>query len=456
MSSIKTNYPGKATTQAGGAGWKTDGNKIVDHLGNDVQWVLELVGSIVNNTTEAEYKQYIDDRKRKGVNALGFGCMQRLYGSNTPRYRTTGGEDPFNSTIPSTSSFDFSDPNEDYWVWVDGIIDYAAHSGMTVFLVVSFLGWQHGSEGWADMIADNGTSRMADYGTFLADRYKDRPNIVWVMGGDWDGVYLSSDIDAEINATANAIKAADPNHLMTAHHHGEINESSRIQYNEDWLDFNGIYEKNTYIVTASESEYGQTGSAGQDLPIAFLEGGVTNLSGSGITDIVSMRQSYVALLSGNVGVTFLTTPQWHFSSSNGPSPTSGSSDWENVLDTNGAQYLTYLRRLQLARDLPSIEPDHSDTFVTAGKGTKSSGYTYSPARANSSQLVAFCNSGASLTVDKSQFSGNIKVRWYSPTDGSSQTEHESISASGSEVFAPPTVADWVLLIDLVSLDLGVP
>ena len=54
------------------------------------------------------------------------------------------------------------------------------------------------------------------YGMFLADRYKDRPNIIWIIDGDIQGDVKTSVWDA----LALSIKAGDPNHLMTFHPRG--------------------------------------------------------------------------------------------------------------------------------------------------------------------------------------------------------------------------------------------
>ena len=51
------------------------------------------------------------------------------------------------------------------------------------------------------------------YGTFLAERYKDNPNIVWIIGGDTRG-----DVKTEVWETlARTIRSIDKNHLMTFH-----------------------------------------------------------------------------------------------------------------------------------------------------------------------------------------------------------------------------------------------
>lgn len=54
------------------------------------------------------------------------------------------------------------------------------------------------------------------YGTFLANRYKAKPNVIWIMGGDVQG-----DIRPEVwDSLARTIRSIDKNHVMTYHPRG--------------------------------------------------------------------------------------------------------------------------------------------------------------------------------------------------------------------------------------------
>ena len=68
---------------------------------------------------------------------------------------------------------------------MDALLSYAETKGVLCFLFPAYVGFQGGDEGWmAEMVA-NGASRMQAYGAFIADRYKTRGNIVWMLGGDY-------------------------------------------------------------------------------------------------------------------------------------------------------------------------------------------------------------------------------------------------------------------------------
>src|SRR3546814_3229887 len=64
------------------------------------------------------------------------------------------------------------------------------------------------------------------YGRFLAERYGDKPNIVWLNGGDT----LGNENTETWQVLGRTIKAADPRHLMTFHPFGRSEEhTSELQ-----------------------------------------------------------------------------------------------------------------------------------------------------------------------------------------------------------------------------------
>lgn len=70
------------------------------------------------------------------------------------------------------------------------------------------------------------------YGTFLAQRYKDHPNIIWVIGGDIQG-NIKQDV---WDTLARTIKSIDKRHLMTFHPRGR-HTSAKWWAQAEWIDF---------------------------------------------------------------------------------------------------------------------------------------------------------------------------------------------------------------------------
>lgn len=132
-----------------------------------------------------------------------------------------------------------------YWDHMDYIIDAAAQNGIYIGMVPV----------WGSMVKAEriNAAQAKAYGTFLANRYKNRPNIIWIMGGDIQG-----DIHPEVwNAMAHAIKAIDKNHIMTYHPRGRYT-SAKWWSKADWIDF--------HTFQSGHRKYGQR-MGNKDYPI---------------------------------------------------------------------------------------------------------------------------------------------------------------------------------------------
>jgi len=63
------------------------------------------------------------------------------------------------------------------------------------------------------------------YGRFVGQRFKDLPNIVWMLGGD----YTPNKADQwTVTDLASAIREQDPTHLMTAITHRRVPPSMHL------------------------------------------------------------------------------------------------------------------------------------------------------------------------------------------------------------------------------------
>ena len=108
---------------------------------------------------------------------------------------------------------------------------------------------------WGSQVkAENINAQQAKaYGKFLANRYKNSPNIIWVMGGDIQG-----DIHPEVwESLATSIKSIDHNHLMTYHPRGRYT-SAKWWSKAKWLDF--------HTFQSGHRKYGQR-MGNKDYPI---------------------------------------------------------------------------------------------------------------------------------------------------------------------------------------------
>ena len=167
-------------------------------------WMGDTAWLLLSRISRAEAEQYLLTRKRQGFNVIQVMVLHTPKMTNTAtgaalidgdpgKPRTTPGNDP-------------AKPGEyDYWDHLDWVAKRAEQLGIYLALVPC----------WGS-IADAGTLNLQNaeaYGRFIAERYKNQPNIVWLDGGD-----TRSEMHSAVwELLGTTIKRYDPNHLMTFH-----------------------------------------------------------------------------------------------------------------------------------------------------------------------------------------------------------------------------------------------
>ena len=203
---------------------------LVDDSGQPVFLNGEAAWSLISGTTREQAEQYLDDRRRRGFNAIIVNLIEHKF--NGPRNRY--GDDPFLS--PSA----FDQPNEKYFAHADWVLAQARARGFTVLLFPLYLGYIGLDEGWYDETLQAGAEKCARYGAWVRRRYAGYSNVIWVLGGDRNPEKASPMVDA----LARAIRAAAPKQLMAAHDGPQVSGAENYAAG-GWLDINSTY---TYAI----------------------------------------------------------------------------------------------------------------------------------------------------------------------------------------------------------------
>ena len=192
-----------------------NGRYLVDQAGQPFLYTADTSWTLLSKLSVADAKRYIDIRKSQGFNTIQTNLIAWFRFDSGAR--GVAFEDD-----------DLSKPNEAYWSGVDEIIDYAASQQMLLSIGIMWLS----SNGGYDNSDAPTTSEMTTYATWVGERYRDRSNIIWFMGGDdQPEVLMSPTIKG-----GRALQAADPNHLIT-YHPGSNVYAIR---DEGWLSFNSF------------------------------------------------------------------------------------------------------------------------------------------------------------------------------------------------------------------------
>src|SRR5690606_32500712 len=153
-----------------------DRRYLVDRSGDAFLINGDTAWSLIPALTKGEAGLYLDDRRRKGFNAVIVQLVENHFSGPENR----DGQQPF---IPAG---DFSAPNEAYFAHADWVIREARDRGIAVLLFPAYLGYACGHEGWCAELVDNGAENLRSYGRYLGRRYRDFGNIIWAAGGDAD------------------------------------------------------------------------------------------------------------------------------------------------------------------------------------------------------------------------------------------------------------------------------
>ena len=322
-----------------------NGRYFVDQNGTPVLIHGDTPWSLIGELTREEVTEYLDDCAARKFNSLIVTSPEGVFTSDPP-YNAYG-------DAPFTTPGDFSTPNEAYFQHADWVIQEAAARGIQILLAPAYLGWP--GEGWLNAVRYNNTEQeMRNYGAWVGNRYKNRPNLMFHWGNDVRPEDLVS-VRNKIRAMAEGLRSVDPVHLMTYHSTSE--QSTFDVWNvtqESWLDFNNIY---TYqpVWQSAQGNYAFSPTT----PFILFESKYENEYGT--TGKQQRVQAYHALLSGAAGHFYGNSPIWHFGVLGG--------DWRAALQDPGRLDMMHVRDLFESRAWYRLVPDFANTALTAGHST---------------------------------------------------------------------------------------
>lgn len=181
-------------------------------------WLGDTAWLMFSKLTKEEIYLYLKNRKEKGYNVIQISVIHSLKDLDNPKF--TGDNKIFIDN-------NFKKPNEksEYWNHIEYAIDTASDMGMYVGLLPT----------WGSFVKD-GIINLENgeiYAEFLASRYKDKKNIIWIIGGDVRG---DAGLDV-FNLLGETFRKLCPDKLLAFHPFGRT--SSSYWFNDSkWMDIN--------------------------------------------------------------------------------------------------------------------------------------------------------------------------------------------------------------------------
>jgi hypothetical protein len=183
-----------------------NGRFLVDQKGKPFLVVGDSAWSLIVQPTEGDIERYLEDGGKRGFNAVIVNLIEHKFCTNPPRTRA--------GLVPFEKPGDFSTPNPAYFDFAYQVVRKAHDHGLAVWLFPAYVGYGGGDEGWFREMKASGRANLRAYGQFVGKRFKDLPNIVWAVGGDFTPDKADQWIVTEV---AKGIREEDPGRLMTAH-----------------------------------------------------------------------------------------------------------------------------------------------------------------------------------------------------------------------------------------------
>ncbi len=377
-------------------------------------WLGET-GWLLPERLDRDKAEYYLESCRKG----GFNVVQVQTMNGVPAMNVYG-----QSSLPFGFHFEQIDRPGVYGYWdhMDYIIDTAARKGIYIGMVCIWGGLVKG--GLMDV------EEAQRYGEFLAHRYKDRPNVIWMIGGD-----IRGDVKTEVwEALAESIRSIDTNHLMTFHPFGRT--SSAIWFhNAEWLDFHmfqsghrrygqGVGEDHEILGENMEEDNWRYVDYSHALlplkPVIDAEPIYEHIP-QGLHDPEEPRWqacdvrrfAYWSVFAGSFGHTYGHNAIMQFLKP-GVTPAYGAHEmWYEALHAPGFNQMKYLKALMLTFPFFERIPDQE---IIQGKNGQQ--YERIIATRGNDYMLVYNYTGRPFVADLSRITGKDKdAWWYNPSTG---------------------------------------
>ena len=237
-----------------------------------------------------------------------------------------------------------------------------------MLLCPAYLGYGGGDEGFFQEMSRCGPDKVRAYGRYVGKRFRNHPNLIWVVGGDFTP---PPDQRWTVEQVAAGIRDEDTVHLMTVHC-GTCDSAATLYGGRPWLQLNNVYHYREDLYAACLEQDARV----PRWPYFLIE---TAYEGEHkATPDRIRRQAYWPLLSGAFGILYGNSPVWHFGS-RGVYDQGG--DWVAAINSRGAQDMARLAAMFRDRPWWLLRPDRDHKVVTAGYGDLRASWTTSSPRA---------------------------------------------------------------------------
>lgn len=380
----------------------------VDQNGSPVFWLGITQWQIFREYALEDAGTILENTKSKG-----FAFVQAmLMGVGDGTKPNVYGEKPWTNNDPLT-------PNEAYFKNVDSVIQIARDNNVVLSVTLYHQRYRK------YITVDNARA----WAKWLAQRYKNMPNIVWSMTPE-----AKQEFVPVLRELAAGLHEGDAGlHLITFKPDPAPYSSSFI-HDEKWLDFNGMqtWKAVELIYPMVTKDY----NLKPVKPVLMAEGAYEAGTeyGFDVTPLWIRRQAYYSYLAG-AHHTYGHNDSWRVL------PT-----WKKALDAPGAVQMGILKKIFLGRnEWWYLVPDQS-IFASGGQ-TAGQVLNLAARHKDGKWIMVYLAGKASFSINMNRLTaaGKVNAFWIDPRTGESVAAG-SLSNTGIESFSTPSEWEDALLI----------
>ena len=422
----------------------------IDQNGQPFFWLGDTGWLLFTKLNREETERYLEDRRSKGFNVIQVMVLHSLDDVNA--YGDSALVNHNVATPHTTEGNNISVAGQyDYWDHIDYVIDRAAAKGIWIALVPV----------WGSIVKSGHVTEpaAARYAAFLALRFKAKPNIIWMNGGDIKG----SDSINVWNRIGATLHAGDPAHLVTFHPRGRASSSTWF-HGQAWLNFNSVQSGHrSYAQDTSKGDphYGEDNwkyiqadyNRSPVKPVLDAEPSYEGIP-HGLHDTLQprwtaadiRRYGYWSVFAGAAGYTYGNNSVMQMlKPADKGSAYGAKAYWYDAINDPGAAQVQYLKKLLLSRPYVDRVPDPS---LVADAGLQ---YNYVAATRGKDYAFIYTYTGRNFKLVMGRIGGTqVKAAWFNPRSGTT-TPAGAYANKGIVEFNPPgdpqNGNDWVLVLD---------
>lgn len=441
---------------------------LADEKNQPFFWLGDTCWELFHRMTREEIDEFLEIRKQQGFNVIQAVALAEFNGiREANRY----GDWPLNNEDPTqlaiTPGNNPSNAYEyDYWDHVDYAIDKMAEKGIYVGLLPTWGDKVAHMWGEGPIIFDEKNAGV--YAKILAGRYKERKNIIWILGGDRPAVYKfkRDGVEKDYNELAIwrsmglGLESVLGKEAFITYHPNGGNSSSKDLHQESWLDMNafqsghGAREAESWTFVSNDlgvqpqKPVLDMEPCYEDHPVNPWDGKWTRAGRGYFTAYDVRARIYRGVFAGGCGVTYGHHHIWQFMNPELYKPINTGDTiivWRQAVNAAAARQMQHLKKLMLSRPYFSRIPDQSIIKSYPGKDYRD--MIVATRDQDGSFAMIYTPDNKPLMVDLSKVKGSSKkIWWVNPEDGY-VIESRTVKRNGIVTLNPPAAGDWVLVID---------